>query len=237
MKARVPFMIVVVLGGLAPHAALIRAEASSKPPGLEVKVTQNTTRLMPYQVFELTFQHDGEYHSPTWDVTIDVALTLPSGKKATVGGFFYGSSKPQKQESGVRGQGSGGRKTPPPGPWPLPPDLWKARYAPGELGRWKFEYVFRNDKGQSAAGKGRFEVVRGRVRQKGWVRINPQNPFRFVFEDGSPYFPVGFQDGVFDNNANGSCLDAEAMEGPFRPDPEGRRTKRSGGPEPIRWTR
>jgi hypothetical protein len=67
------------------------------------------------------------------------------------------------------------------------------------------------------------EVVAGRVRKKGFVRINPDNPFRFVFDDGSPFFPIGYQDGIFDNNANGSVMDVSVMEGPFRPDPEGKR--------------
>ncbi len=106
-----------------------------------------------------------------------------------------------------------------------PADLWKARYAPSEIGEWKFGYVFRNNKGDSASGTGAFRVVEGRVRQKGWVRSNPANPYRFVFEDGSPFFPIGFQDGIFDHNHNGSAMDSSSMEGPFRPDPEGRRPK------------
>lgn len=184
---------------------------------LEVKVTQNTERLMPYQVFELTFQHEGEYANPTWDVTIDVTFTSPDGKKIPVGGFFYGSSKPQvpivRESTDARGR----KRTT--ATWPCDPaDLWKARYAPSEPGRWTFDYVFRNPSGGSASGSGSFEVVEGRVAQKGWVRINPDNPFRFVFEDGTPYFPIGFQDGVFDNNHNGSAMDAKSMEGPFRLD-------------------
>jgi hypothetical protein len=103
--------------------------------------------------------------------------------------------------------------------------LWKARYAPSELGRWKYRWVFKAVTGLSASGEGSFEVVRGRVPQKGFVRIDPDNPFRLIFDDGSPFYPVGFQDGVFDNNANGSVMDACAMEGPFRPDPEGKRPK------------
>jgi len=237
MKARVLLTVVLIAGGPTARTALICAEAPSQPVGLEVKVAQNTTRLMPYQVFEITFQHEGKYHSPTWDVTIDVTLTSPSGKKAKVGGFFYGSSKPQGEGPGARGRGSDSKLSiqhsafsiPAPGHWPPTPNLWKARYAPSELGKWSFEYVFRNAQGQSAEGSGSFEVVRGRVHQKGWARVNPQNPFRFVFEDGSPYYPIGFQDGVFDNNHNGSCLDNEAMEGPFRPDPEGKRPKPPAG--------
>jgi hypothetical protein len=236
MKAGMLLAVVLVAGGPTAPTALIRAEAppppGGHPVGLEVKVTQNTSRLMPYQVFEITFQHQGKYHSPTWGVTIEVTFTSPGGKSVKVGGFFYGSSKPHDQESGVRSPEAGAGKTLTPAPWPLTADLWKARYAPSELGKWSFQYVFRvvgqasqPDQGQAAAGSGSFEVVQGRVHQKGWVRINPQNPFRFVFEDGSPYFPIGFQDGVFDNNHNGSCLDSEAMEGPFRPDPEARRPK------------
>ncbi len=70
--------------------------ASTPAAALDVKVSQNTDKLMPYQVFELTFQHAGKYGNPTWDVTIEAQFTSPSGKRYTVGGFFYGSSKPQK---------------------------------------------------------------------------------------------------------------------------------------------
>ena len=189
---------------------------------LEVKVSQNTDKLMLYQVFELTFQHDGEYENRTWDVTIDVEFISPSGRKQTVGGFFYGSSKPQKPIVRKSPDGRGGAREM--ATWPCnPPDLWKARYAPSEIGQWKYRYVFRNKNGEKASGDGSVHVVKGRVHQKGWVRISPGNPFRLVFEDGSPYFPIGFQDGIFDHNHNGSAMDSSSMEGPFRPDPEGTR--------------
>ncbi len=212
-----------VMTGLVLGASALGGQPTPTMSGLDVNVTQNTQRLMPYQVFELTFQHEGRYDNPTWDVTIDVTFTAPSGKKVTVGGFFYGSSRPQKPIVHDLGpNGHGGRRTSV--TWPCEPaDLWKARYAPSEPGRWGFQYAFRNNKGQGAAGNGSFQVVNGRIHQKGWVRIHPENPFRFVFEDGSPYFPVGFQDGVFDGNHNGSAMDAKNMEGPFRPDPERRR--------------
>lgn len=187
--------------------------------GIEVTTTQNTDRLMPYQVFELTFQHEGHYRSPTWDVSIDVQFSSPTGKKCTVGGFFYGSSKRQQPIVTETGDRRG-----PIAIWPCDPaDLWKARYAPDEPGHWKYDYVFRNVDGGTASGSGEFEVVEGPVHGKGFVRINPQNPFRFIFDDGSPYFPIGYQDGIFDNNHNGSVMDVHAVEGPFRPDPEHRR--------------
>jgi len=192
--------------------------------GLEVEVTQNTKRLRPYQVFELTFQHEGEYQDPTWDVTIDVTFTAPSGKKIQVGGFFYGSSQPQQPTLREWTDERGRRRTD--ATWPCDPaDVWKARYAPSEVGTWSYEYVFRNPQGESAQGRGTFQVVQGRIRDPGWVRIHPQNPFRFVFEDGSPFFPIGFQDGIFDNNHNGSAMDESSMEGPFRLDRRDERPK------------
>jgi len=190
--------------------------------GLEVRVTRNTARLMPYQVFELTFQHRGEYDNPTWAADIEVTFTSPSGKSHTVGGFFYGSSRPREPIINEWTDGGGHKRTS--AVWPCDPaDLWKARYAPSELGHWRFNYVFRVRSGQSTSGDGSFDVVRGRVDRKGWIRISPENPYRLVFEDGSPFFPVGFQDGVFDNNHNGSAMDAKSMEGPFRLDVEGKR--------------
>ncbi len=193
--------------------------------GMQVNLRQNTVRLMPCQVLELTFQHEGRYASPAWDVTVRVLFTSPTGNKFSVGGFFYGSSQPQKP---ILGQpDTRGRIL---ATWPcVPADLWKARFAPNEIGDWRFDYLFRNDRGESTQGNGQFKVVPGRLHQKGFVRINPDNRFRFVFDDGSPYWPIGFQDGVGDGNNNGSVMDVQAVEGPFRLDSQGTRPKTPPG--------
>ncbi len=209
-------------------AVAVAGAAAASAASLDVKATPNTTRLTPYQVFELTLQHRGKVADPTWDVTIDVAFTSPGGKALKVGGFFYGSSQPQKPTIRERTDGRGRKRSS--ATWPCDPaDLWMARYAPSELGRWAYQWRFRTKAGGEAAGKGELTVVRGRVRPKGWVRIDPRNPFRFVFEDGSPFFPVGWQDGVFDNNHNGSAMDAKSMEGPFRLDRANQRPKPPAG--------
>lgn len=189
---------------------------------LEVRVEQNTTRLMPYQVLELTFQHDGDYADPTWDVSIEVSLTSPRGQEHRVGGFFYGTSRPQEPVVEEFTDSRGRKRTR--AEWPCKPaDLWKARYAPAEAGEWTYRYEFRDVGGGKASGSGSFRVVTGRAAQKGWIRVHPDNPFRLVFEDGSPFFPIGFQDGVFDPNHNGSAMDTFSNEGPFRLDPQAQR--------------
>lgn len=220
-----PCILRLLLAGILLWAVLSAAAGAAD---LDVKVTANTPRLMPYQVFELTFQHDGKYKHPTWDVTIDVTFKSPGGTKMKVGGFFYGSSRPQKPKVRQSTDSRGRRRTS--ADWPCDPaDLWKARYAPSELGNWTYKYVFRNKAGAAATGRGKFRVVKGRLKPHGWLRINSKNPFRFIFEDGTPYYPIGFQDGIFDNNHNGSAMDSSSMEGPFRPDPQGSRPKPPAG--------
>ncbi len=195
--------------------------AAGPAQALTVEHSQNTGTVPAYEVFEITFRHEGEYGSPFFDVTIEVTFTSPTGKAIKVGGFHYGSLDPPKIE--VTRPADGGRtqvryifeKA----------DVWKARFAPAELGRWTYSYVFANTGGQQATGSGAFECVKGRNPAPGFVRQDPDNAFRWVFDDGTPYFPIGLQNGVFDNSGTGSAMDEAALEGPFRLD-------RANRPEP-----
>jgi hypothetical protein len=175
---------VLMLAGIA----MAQPADTSGSPALEVKHSQNSPVIPRYEVFEITFQHEGQYENPFFDVTLDVTLTSPSSKQVGVGGFHY------------------------------KPGLWKARFAPGELGRWTYRFAFRNARGQTASGDGTFTCIQGRKPNPGFLRRHPENPYRFVFDDGTPYFPIGVQDCWGDNNHNGSVLDMFSMEGPFRTD-------------------
>ncbi len=154
----------------------------------QVKHTQDSPVIPLYEVFEITFQHEAQYENPFFDVTIDVTLTSPSSKQVRVGGFYY------------------------------QPGLWKARFTPGELGRWTYRFVLKEAGGRTASGDGTFTCIKGRKPNPGFLRRHPENPYRFVFDDGTPYFPIGVQDCWGDNNHNGSVLDVFSMEGPFRTD-------------------
>ncbi len=197
-------------------AAGLSADSSERSGSFAVTRTQNTSRVPLYDVFEITFKHDNEYKDPFSDVTIEVVFTSPAGKRVTVGGFHYGSSsgarirkRTIKSDRGERVQVSYEFDK---------HDLWKARLAPSETGRWKYDYTFKNAKGQSASGGGTFLCLKGRRPNVGFVRANPSNPFRFVLDDGSAYFPIGLQDCWGDNSGTGSVLDQCSMEGPFRTD-------------------
>jgi hypothetical protein len=175
-------------------------------------------------VFEITLRHKGDYHDPFFDVIIDLMCTSATGKVIQVGGFYYGSS------SGVDGHAINSQTDSPKTQQEsrhsdkldlsarVAADLWKVQFAPCELGKWKYNIVFKNVKGEMASGQGTFICVKGRKPNPGFVRCNPANPFRFVFDDGSPYFPIGLQECWGDGSGNGSVLDECSMEGPFRTD-------------------
>ena len=46
----------------------------------------------------------------------------------------------------------------------------------------------------------------------------PTNPFRWVHDDGSPFYGVGLQECLGDPAGAGSALAAMSLEGPFRTD-------------------
>jgi hypothetical protein len=167
-----------------------RAQSTNAPVSADpqVKHTQNSNVIPRHEIFEITLQHESQYEDPFFDVAIDVTLASPSSKQVQVGGFYY------------------------------KPGVWKARFAPGELGRWTYRFAFKDARGPAASGEGAFTCIKGRRPNPGFLRQHPENPYRFVFDDGTAYFPIGVQDCWGDNNHNGSVLDVFSMEGPFRTD-------------------
>ena len=209
---------IVLLAMISSSCQLVQHDSTHRPrdSALEVQCTQNTATVPQYEVFEITFKHDNEYVNPFFDVTIEVIFTSPSKKQVRVGGFHYGSSSgPSIHKQKIQDQkGSRQQVT-----YDFDKqDMWKARFAPSEIGKWKYNFVFRNVKAQKASGKGAFTCMKGRRPNPGFVRRHPTNPFRFVFDDSSPYFPIGLQDCWGDNSGTGSVLDQCSMEGPFRTD-------------------
>ena len=214
---------------------LIAATAlPARADGLDVTATQRTHTAVRWDVFEITFRHGRRYANPFWDVMIEVVFTAPSGRKVAVGGFYYGSDeKPEitrRKDARGRAHVTYAFKE---------ADLWKARFAPDELGRWTYTWTFANAAGEKAAGQGAFTCIKGRRPLHGFVRQDPANPMRWVFDDGTPYYPIGFQDGEFDNAGVGSVLAAASLEGPFRTDrpelpdpPAGAMFRRGPAPNP-----
>ena len=85
------------------------------------------------------------------------------------------------------------------------PDMWKVRFAPAQTGRWRWVATLA-DATQMQTTRGTLIVVGGKGH--GFVRQNPHNRFRWIFADGSPYYPLGIGDCVRDRDNSGSPFDS-----------------------------
>ena len=98
-------------------------------------------------------------------------------------------------------------------------DLWKVRFRPDQAGRWTYTYVMIGKGGFRKEGNGTFDSTPSTA--EGPVKRHPENPYRWVFANGRPYFPVGLQDCVV---PRGSQLpDDIVIDGEGRTDNAGRR--------------
>ncbi len=93
------------------------------------------------------------------------------------------------------------------------PDTWKARFAPAATGQWTWQASI-SDGMQSAQFSGTFSVVESDA--PGFVRRRTGNAFRWVLDDGSPYYPLGIGDCINDVDQSGSPLDNWGFDGGFR---------------------
>lgn len=200
MFTRLPFPFLILI---ASHAL-----------ALDVSAHANSPRIPPYEVLEITFTHANSYADPFFDASLEVTFTSPNGHATTIGGFFFGSSDPPTIKV-TEGRPKKVTYT------CAKHDLWKARFAPTELGDWRYAWTFTDASG-AAHGEGAFSCVAARTHALGFLRVSPANPFRWVFDDGSPFYPIGLQDGALDNEGTGSILSSYALEGPFRMDRAGR---------------
>lgn len=69
-------------------------------------------------------------------------------------------------------------------------DTWKVRFVPREHGRWTWTArIAGGAKPVESAGAFECQGTRGH----GFLRISKRNPFRYEYEDGTPFYPIGIQ--------------------------------------------
>jgi uncharacterized protein DUF5060 len=71
---------------------------------------------------------------------------------------------------------------------------WTVRFRPDEAGEWRYQYRFYSRGELLQSGEGGFRATPSG--SPGRIRINPANAYRWVFDNGQPYFPLGLQDCV-----------------------------------------
>ncbi|CAN0547735.1 unnamed protein product, partial [Laminaria digitata] len=76
-------------------------------------------------------------------------------------------------------------------------NLWKVRFAPAEVGTYTFQHTLTDSGGERLSAEGTFEVRESE--ERGFVRVHPSNPHRFVFEkDGGLFSAQGLSTCVRD---------------------------------------
>ena len=69
---------------------------------------------------------------------------------------------------------------------------WKVRFVPGRQGKWTYAASMAG-KARPQQKKGEFTCVKSP--KHGFLRISKVNPYRFEYDDGKPFYPVGYQHG------------------------------------------
>jgi len=131
-------------------------------------------RVECWDVLELDISSDKEYENPFRDVVVT--------------GTFKGAgkSKPVRLEGFYDGDGA-----------------WRVRFVPHRPGRWV--YAVELDRAQRERRRHRHQprplTVHGSFDcesapgRRGFVRISKRNPYRFEYDDGAPFYPIGQQIG------------------------------------------
>lgn len=148
-----------------------------------------------YEKFEAAIDLDATYTNP-YDpdqVRLDAEFIAPSGKRSVVPGFFMvdydRSVRAGAEVLAARGHG-----------------VWKVRFAPREVGTYRWNCTLVNQKQALKSPEYRFEAVASD--RPGYVGVSRADPHYFAFDNGQGYFAVGHNLPLF--HATGQLSD-EAM--------------------------
>ena len=152
-----------------------RRGAVAKCPVFNLK--SNLSQVPLYEKFELTFNLSRTYSNPFDPDVVDVQVhfTSPTGKGVSIPAFLYQDylrKLTNRKEVLV----------------PVGRSEWKARFAPTELGTYR--YFIEVDDGELFHTQQReFEAVASK--SPGFVRISPRDRNYFEFDNGEQFYPIG----------------------------------------------
>lgn len=144
-------------------AALIALPAATSLAQIE-SVTRITAAPARYERVDYVVMLVATWADPyvSSDVRLDLELTAPSGRTLRVPAYY---------ERGSSGE----------------PSVWRATYAPGELGRYTGRFVLTQRDQQESSDSVAFDVAPSS--SKGFLR--PGNRWTFRFDDGTPFRGIG----------------------------------------------
>ncbi len=124
--------------------------------------TTETCRVGLHRVFQTAVNNDRSYANKFADVELAVTYTAPSGTTWDFWGFYDGD-------------GSGGGNL-------ANGSVWKMRFMPNELGRWRYSYQWNDG---TPGGQGEFVCVKENA-GKGILKAYERNPHWFAYNGTEP---------------------------------------------------
>lgn len=190
MQRKLPILVAVVfiigclLGwaasrfGRTPIARAEGAEAAAVRPPRVRRVALDRATVPRYERAELTIDLDRSYANPFDPDEIDVRVRFrsPSGREQVAPAFWYRpyTRRLLRQTERLEPAGVPG---------------WRARFAPTEVGRYRYQVIARTRGGEARSEEQGFRATRGT--RRGYIRASRRNPLLFAFDDGATYFPIG----------------------------------------------
>lgn len=96
-------------------------------------------------------------------------------------------------------------------------NTWKLRFAPNEVGQWQWSTRLTSEETTGAKTEsGSFTVTP--ASSPGFLRINKDNPSRFVFDNGKLFNGIGLGECMNDVDADGDPFNQMAVDGGMRPE-------------------
>lgn len=154
-----------------------------------IGIEPSTKQARQYQKVEFSLNAEIVCDNPYDPAEVDfqLELVLPSGRKVSIPAFYY-----QPYERRPLSQGNS--------EWlyPVGPAVWKARFAPTEIGSYTCTAVLKDRSGTSRSESLTFDCAASQDR--GFIRVSPKDRRYLEFDNGTPFFAVG-QDAAFVTNS------------------------------------
>ena len=144
-----------------------------------LNVEKNSSRVGRYELFELTFDLDGEFSNPfdPDEIAVDCFFFPEGSSEGVCIPAFYFQDYLRRRVFGRDELVPRGRPR------------WKVRFSPRKVGGYECFIETRAGGRRWRSGKMSFRCVESSL--PGFARVSKKNPRLFEFEDGSFFFPIG----------------------------------------------
>ncbi|MCX8157587.1 MAG: DUF5060 domain-containing protein [Verrucomicrobiae bacterium] len=156
--------------------------ADSAPPGRRLSVEVSQPVVGRFEKIEFTFPFQAVADNPHDPVEVDVRLEMvtPSGDRLTLPGFIYQPFE-RLTRAGRQGEGEAW--------YPAGKPVWKVRFAPAEVGRYRAWALVTDRAGSVASEEFTFESRPSN--RPGFLRVSAHDYRYLEYTDGRPFFAVG----------------------------------------------